>query len=95
MLYLIHFEQKYHHARHYLGYTEDLEHRLEEHRSGKGSPLLKAVTEAGIEWSVVKTWPMGNRSLERKLKNRNHSPRLCPYCVGAETRCRQKARLTQ
>ncbi len=27
LIYLLHFERSYHHARHYLGYTEDLEAR--------------------------------------------------------------------
>jgi len=40
-LYLIHFEQKYEHARHYLGLSNDVKRRLEEHRSGQGNPLLK------------------------------------------------------
>ena len=40
VIYLLHFERSYHHARHYLGYTDDLEGRLAAHRAGRGSPLL-------------------------------------------------------
>ena len=79
-LYLIHFEQKYEHARHYLGLSNDLKRRLEEHRSGQGNPLLKAVTEAGIPWQVVRTWKDADRMQERQLKNRHNAPRLCPIC---------------
>ena len=47
MVYLIHFDEKYHHAQHYLGYTGDLENRIAEHAAGVGSPLLAAVSESG------------------------------------------------
>ena len=51
-VYLIHFTAKYEHAQHYLGLSKDLPRRLEEHRSGEGNPLLKAVTNAGISWEL-------------------------------------------
>jgi len=66
-------------AQHYLGYTDDLEARLERHRSGNGSAIMAAVAERGIAWRVVRTWE-GDRGLERKLKNQHNSPRLCPIC---------------
>ena len=31
LIYLLHFERSYHHARHYLGYTEDLDARVAAH----------------------------------------------------------------
>ncbi len=40
VVYLIHLSHPYRHARHYLGWTQNLEHRLAEHRAGRGSPLL-------------------------------------------------------
>ncbi len=81
MVYLIHFDKRYKHALHYLGFVErDLEQRLERHRKGIGSKLLKAVNEAGIGWSVVKTWPDGTRDFERKLKNRGSHCRICQIC---------------
>lgn len=79
-LYLIHFEQKYEHARHYLGLSNDVKRRLEEHRSGQGNPLMKAVTEAGISWEVVRTWKHADRMLEVQLKSRHNSKLLCPVC---------------
>ncbi len=78
-IYLLHFERPLAHARHYIGYTADLPARLEEHRSGRGARLLEVVTEAGIGFSVARTWE-GDRTLERRLKNRKESPRLCPVC---------------
>jgi len=40
IVYLLHFERSYRHARHYIGFTQNLEQRLEQHRAGRGSPLL-------------------------------------------------------
>lgn len=66
-------------ARHYLGYTEDLERRLAEHRNGNGSAIMAAVKEAGIAWELVRTWE-GERDLEKRLKRQHNSPRFCPVC---------------
>jgi len=83
IVYLVHFKTKLHHAQHYLGYCEsgNLENRIDRHMRGDGSKLLKAATEAGIEWSVVHTWD-GDRNSERALKNRKHTSRFCPACKG-------------
>jgi predicted GIY-YIG superfamily endonuclease len=37
VVYLLHFDRPYKRARHYLGFAEDLERRLELHRAGRGS----------------------------------------------------------
>lgn len=83
MVYLIHFDEKYHHAQHYIGFVdrEDrLESRIQYHRNGRGSKFLKAVSQASIGFKVVKVWKDGDRNFERKLKNRKNSPALCPIC---------------
>jgi predicted GIY-YIG superfamily endonuclease len=80
-VYLVHFDSPYHHARHYMGFTDDLDVRIKRHRSGDGSRLLRALKIAGIGWRVAVTWK-GDRSLERLLKNRKNSPQLCPVCRG-------------
>jgi predicted GIY-YIG superfamily endonuclease len=80
LVYLIHFEEPYAHARHYLGATFNLEQRLALHRAGKGAKLLKAVNQRGIAWEVVRTWP-GGWELERALKARKNAPKLCPRCI--------------
>lgn len=82
LIYLLHFERSYHHARHYLGYTDDLEARIAAHRCGRGSPLVAAAVRDGIEFCVAATWP-GDRTAERLLHRRHNSPRqLCPICRG-------------
>lgn len=78
ILYLIHFESKYAHAQHYLGLSNNLERRMAEHRCGQGNPLMKAVTLAGIPWSVVRTWPDADRMQEVQLKRRKNAWKLCP-----------------
>ena len=81
-VYLLHFAEKYYHAQHYLGFTEDLEARIERHKTGNGSPLVRAVVNAGIEIELARTWS-GDRKLERRLKDRHNTPKqLCPICRG-------------
>jgi predicted GIY-YIG superfamily endonuclease len=78
-VYLLHFARPYRHARHYLGWTDDLEERLARHRDGRGARLLAVVTEAGIEWTVARVWD-GSRALERRLKSWHKARALCPLC---------------
>lgn len=81
-IYLIHFETRLKHARHYLGYSDDLGRRMAQHRSGNGARLMEVITAAGIAWKVVRTWA-GDRTFERHLKRRKNVPkRLCPVCMG-------------
>ena len=40
VVHLVHFTQPYRHARHYTGWTADLESRLAEHQAGRGARLL-------------------------------------------------------
>ena len=89
-VYLIHFERPIGdldnprgQARHYLGFTEDLDDRLQAHRTGNGSAIMAAVAREGIGWHLVRTWP-GDRDLERELKAQHNSPRFCPVCNGGE-----------
>ena len=79
-LYLIHFECKFEHAQHYIGLSKDIQRRIEEHRSGQGNPLMKAVTQAGIPWNVVRTWSHADRLLEIQIKSRHNARKLCPIC---------------
>jgi hypothetical protein len=78
-VYLIHFNRAYKHARHYLGFSENLDKRITDHLCGMGARLMEVVSLARIEWKVVRTWP-GDRKLERRLKNAHNTPRLCPVC---------------
>lgn len=87
MVYLLHFDRPYCHARHYVGFVDGgpaaLAKRLDKHRRGDGARLLEVITEAGIGFTLARTWPDGDRTFERRLKNRHNAPRLCPCCRAA------------
>ena len=78
-IYLIHFTQPYKHARHYLGWASNLSSRLQHHRQGNGARLMQVIRQAGISWSLARTWA-GDRKEERRLKNWHNAPELCPIC---------------
>ena len=78
--YLIHTLRPLAHLRHYLGWTQNLEQRLEEHRSGRGARVMQVLKEQGIEWELARTWPNTTRKFERKLKSQGGLSRHCPIC---------------
>ncbi|WP_280410095.1 hypothetical protein [Nocardia brasiliensis] len=78
-MYLLHFERPYRHAKHYTGWTTDLDARLADHRAGRGARLLAVIEKAGIGWSLARTWD-GNRGRERQLKRAGGASRRCPMC---------------
>lgn len=79
-VYLLHFDRPYRHARHYTGWTENLPARLAEHHSGHGARLLAVIGQAGIGWSLARTWPEATRATERALKRQGGASRRCPAC---------------
>lgn len=81
VLYLLHFDPPYRHARHYLGYSDrrDPFSRIAQHLAGRGSPLVAAALAAGCRVLVADWWP-GDRTRERLLKRRAHVPAWCPLC---------------
>ena len=90
-IYLLHFDQPYKHARHYIGWALDLARRLAEHAAGRGAHLLAVVKNAGIGWQLARTWP-GDRNRERALKNMGGARRRCPLC-GVHPQARPAAEL--
>lgn len=78
-IYLLHFDRRYKHAGHYLGWTRDLAARVARHFEGHGSRLVRAVVLAGIGIQVARTWE-GDRKEERRLKKQGGRARLCPVC---------------
>lgn len=79
-VYLLHFDAPYQHARHYMGWAEDVEQRVLQHAKGQGSRLMAVVVAAGIGFTVARVWKNADRYLERQLKNRGGAARLCPHC---------------
>ena len=85
-VYLLHFDQPYKHARHYLGWTKrTVRCRLAEHEAGRGARLLAVVRAAGIGWQLARLWP-GGPARERQLKRQGGHARKCPLC-GVKPRC--------
>lgn len=84
MLYLLHFDRPYRHARHYLGFTARgaLCSRIAEHAAGgsHASPLVSAALRAGCIVSIARVWPSGTRRDERRLKVQGGLGRICPTC---------------
>lgn len=78
-VYLLHFDRPYRHARHYRGWTTDLDARLAEHAAGRGARLVAVIAAAGIGFTLARTWP-GTRSRERQLKRQGGAARNCPLC---------------
>jgi predicted GIY-YIG superfamily endonuclease len=81
-VYLLHLKTPMHHARHYLGWTDDLVGRMLLHLEGNGARFTQVCVERGITFALVRTWEGegATRSFERQLKNCKHTPRLCPVC---------------
>ena len=79
-VYLLHFDRPFKHARHYLGWTRDLDSRLADHRAGSGARLLAVLKAAGIGFQLARTWTPATRRRERQLKNQGGASRLCPIC---------------
>ena len=80
IIYMLHFHQPYRHARHYVGWTEDLLHRLDRHARGTGARLIAVIAHAGIGFSLVRICE-GTRTTERAIKNAGGAVRYCPVCT--------------
>lgn len=86
LVYLLHFDKPYKHARHYLGFVEkDVLQRIQKHENGQGARLLDVITKAGIKFKLVRVWDNFTRKDERRLKNQKKSRKLCPICRGEQS----------
>ncbi len=79
LVYLLHFDRPYRHAKHYTGFTHDLDLRIAQHIVGDGAGLLQVIQTHGIGWQLARTWP-GTRATERALKRQGGASRRCPLC---------------
>ena len=69
VVYLLHFDRPYQHARHYVGWAEDdLLARLDRHARGHGARLIAVIWQAGIGFTLVRTCE-GTRRTERAIKH--------------------------
>jgi GNAT superfamily N-acetyltransferase len=79
-VYLLHFNEPYKHARHYLGWALNAESRIQQHENGTGARLTQVIRDAGIGFQVAKIWEGKTRNFERSLKNQGGLNRQCPIC---------------
>lgn len=80
MVYLLHFNKKFHHAQHYIGFTDNLNDRIKRHEAGDGAKIIAAIIRNKITFFVARIWPDGDRKFERKLKRFKKAKRFCPAC---------------
>ena len=81
VVYLLHFDEPYQHARHYTGWTgDDVLDRLTRHAQGRGARLMQVVRDAGIGFTLVRVRE-GTRDLERAIKQAGGASRYCPACT--------------
>ena len=66
-------------ATHYLGWSLQVDRRIEEHERGSGSAFMAEVARRGIRWKVVRCW-RGTRGDERRIKRQRNAPEFCPCC---------------
>lgn len=69
-------------AQHYIGWCQNIDERLAQHRAGQGSKLLATAVARGITFEVAATWS-APVAFEKYLKRRKESPRLCITCCTA------------
>jgi hypothetical protein len=88
--YLIHFEERIgadgrNGAQHYIGWTSDLDARMESHRKGHGARIMAHLKTQGIGWQLVRIYENWTRDDERRRKNVGHYDRDCPECRAEDT----------
>jgi len=67
-VYVLHFDPPYHHTGHYVGWTAgDVDVRVQMHRQGAGSPLIRAAVAAGVSIQLGVTFRAA-ACVERRLK---------------------------
>jgi predicted GIY-YIG superfamily endonuclease len=83
-VYLLHFSDKYHHAKHYIGacHNGNLKKRIHAHNTNSNVALLKAARQVGITFALGNVWHSESWEFEKKLKARKNSKQLCKICRG-------------
>jgi predicted GIY-YIG superfamily endonuclease len=79
-VYVLHFDPPYKHAKHYIGYAENVKERFECHLKGNGNPLVRAAVEAGCKISLAHVFEGADRTFERRIKSRRDVCKWCKLC---------------
>lgn len=84
-VYILHLDTPLHHARHYVGCSQDVGKRIELHRKGQAScRFTQVLKERGIGFTLARVFDDTDRTFERKLKNTKNTARYCPLCSGED-----------
>lgn len=84
-VYLFCFEPAFGHAKHYIGSTNNLVYRLQQHGAGGGCRLTAAALQAGCTITLARVWYGSGANAEYRLKVKyKRSVKLCPCCSGVE-----------
>jgi len=81
-VYLLHFAEPMSHAQHYLGWTNNLDARLRQHKGHKNPQcrITSAFSTKGISFVLARTWA-GTIAKEKELKRLRNGRKLCPVCT--------------
>jgi predicted GIY-YIG superfamily endonuclease len=81
-VYILHFSKNLAHAKHYIGFTTDLNQRIKDHHAGNSNSakIMQAVKQNSITFIIGNIFKNKTRSFERNLKNQKHSNRYCAIC---------------
>jgi len=80
-VYLIHFERPYKGTQHYIGWTGlNMHDRLKRHKGERGACLLRACSQSGIDFHIVRAWQNKPFTFEQQLKKRKKARLFCPIC---------------
>lgn len=84
-VYLLCFEPKFGHAKHYLGSTNNVVYRMQQHGQGYGARITAAAMQAGCKITLVRVWYGHGADEEYLLKVKYKASRkLCPCCSGEQ-----------
>lgn len=71
-------------ARHYLGFSDDLDSRIKKQLAGKGAKLVAAALAKGLVFELYH-WP-ATLATEKLIKARKQTSIYCPACCAAAGR---------
>jgi hypothetical protein len=71
-------------ARHYLGFTDDLDSRLKKQLAGKGAKIVAAALAKGLIFEIYH-WP-ACLATEKLVKRYKKTSAFCPACCAAKGR---------
>lgn len=80
-VYILHFNVPLKHAKHYVGFSNDVDTRIQEHREGRSrARIMEVLAERKIDFVLARVFEGEGKAFERQLKKRKNTPKYCPIC---------------